>query len=74
MDSNFWKNKKVLLTHKGYAWKFFGLIIPVPLTLLLGKVYAEEQVIDDNSFRMRMSINHPWFGKTFEYKGRFKIV
>ncbi len=68
------ENKKVLLTHKGYAWKIFGLIIPVPLTLLLGKVYAEEQVIDDNSFRMRMSINHPWFGDTFEYKGRFKIV
>ena len=65
---------KVLLTHKGYSWRIFGLLIPVPLGLLLGKGYAEEQMIDDDSFRMRMVISHPWFGETFEYKGQFKVL
>lgn len=65
---------KVLLTHKGYSWRIFGLLIPLPLTLILGKGYAEEQIIDDSSFKMRMVITHPWFGETFEYKGQFKVL
>jgi hypothetical protein len=64
---------KVLLTHKGFYWRVAGLLIPLPLALLLGKGYAEEVAIDDDNFKMLMVITHPLFGKTFEYRGRFKI-
>ncbi len=69
-----YESGKVLLTHKGYSLRVLGLLIPLPLALILGKGYAEEQVIDDDSFKMRMVITHPWFGDTFEYKGQFKVL
>ncbi len=66
--------KRVLLLHKGYYWRICGLLIPIPLTLLLGKGDAWEEAIDDNHFRMYMTITHPLFGKTFEYKGEFEVL
>ena len=69
-----WNGEKVQLTHKGYAIRIFGALIPIPLSLLLGKGYAEEIALDDNHFKMLMVITHPLFGKTFEYKGQFKVV
>lgn len=64
----------VRLIHKGYSWRILGLLIPLPLGLLLGKGYAEEEAIDENSFRMKMVITHKLFGQTFEYKGRFRVL
>jgi predicted DCC family thiol-disulfide oxidoreductase YuxK len=69
-----YKNKKIILTHKGYSWRIFGLIVPIPLTFIFGKVYAEEKEVDDNQFRMKMKITHPLFGEIFKYSGIFKII
>lgn len=69
-----WDGEKVILQHKGYVLRLFGHFIPVPLTMLMGKGYAEESVVDDDSFDMVTHITHPWWGKIYEYKGRFKIV
>lgn len=68
-----WDGAKVTLEHRGYALKLFGIYIPLPLALILGKGYAEETAIDDNTFRMLTHITHPWWGKIYEYKGWFKI-
>ncbi len=68
-----YQNGKVILAHKGYRLRLFGILIPIPLGLILGKAYAEEEAIDDDNFRMEMSITHPWFGQTYLYKGRFKV-
>ena len=38
------------------------------------KGYAEEIAVDDNTFHMNTHISHPWWGKVYEYKGRFKIT
>lgn len=65
--------EKVVLEHNGYALRLFGHFIPVPLTLLMGKGYAEETAIDENTFDMITHITHPWWGKVYEYKGRFKV-
>ncbi len=70
----YWNGEKVILEHRGYVWNFFGMTIPIPLGLILGKGYAEEEAIDDNSFRMRMNIIHPIFGKMYEYRGVFGVV
>jgi len=68
-----WEDGRVKLTHKGYALSFLGHLIPLPLTALIGKGYAEEIPVDDNTFDMMVCITHPWFGKVYEYKGRFCI-
>lgn len=69
-----WDGQRVVLKHRGYALNLFGLFIPLPLTLLLGEGYAEETPIDDETFDMMTHITHPWWGKVYEYKGRFSRV
>lgn len=68
-----WDGEKVILNHNGYALRLFGHFIPLPLTFLMGKGYAEETPIDDNTFDMITHITHPWWGKVYEYKGQFEI-
>lgn len=68
-----WDGQKVVLQHRGYVLHIFGHFIPMPLTFLMGKGYAEEIAIDENTFDMVTHITHPWWGKNYEYKGRFKI-
>lgn len=65
---------KVFMRHKGYVWKLFGIVIPLPLALLFGKGYAEEEAISDTSFRMRMEVVHPLWGEVYAYQGTFKVV
>ena len=65
------KKGKVVLRHRGYSLHIFGFSFPIPLTLFLGKGYAEETAIDEHSFSMCTHINHPWWGKIYEYKGQF---
>ncbi|MGI9345863.1 MAG: DUF4166 domain-containing protein [Gammaproteobacteria bacterium] len=64
---------KVILSHKGYALAFFGHLIPIPLTALVGAGYAEEIAIDDHHFDMAVHIQHPWFGTIYGYQGRFEV-
>ncbi|QKK05237.1 MAG: DUF4166 domain-containing protein [Pseudomonadota bacterium] len=70
MPSNSWR---AMVTRAMYL-RLFGHFIPVPLTMLMGKGYAEEIAVDDERFDMIVNITHPWWGKIYEYKGRFKIV
>ena len=68
------KDGKIVMQHNGYVWGVFGKLIPIPIGFLLGEIYAEEQMVSDNSFHMLMTITHPLFGKTFEYSGEFRLV
>ncbi len=63
----------ITLKHRGYVWRVAGMNIPIPLALFLGRGYAEEQILSDNSFRMKMTITHPLFGKIYEYRGTFEV-
>lgn len=69
-----WEDGRVKLKHKGYFLQLFGHFIPAPLTMLLGEGSAEEKAVDDSSFDMSVEITHPWWGKIYEYKGRFKVT
>ena len=68
-----WEDDCVKLKHKGYVLRLFGHFIPIPLTILMGEGNAEEKVVDKNSFDMQVEITHPWWGKIYEYKGRFVV-
>lgn len=68
-----WSGEKMLLLHRGYVWRVFGVDIPVPLEFILGRGYAEEEALSDNEFRMQTYTRHPLFGQTFGYNGRFEV-
>lgn len=69
-----WTGEKVVLTHKGYVMNVFGLLLPLPLGLLMGKGSADETPINDNEFSMTMEIRHPLWGKVYGYSGRFRMA
>ncbi|MDX2082380.1 MAG: DUF4166 domain-containing protein [Rickettsiales bacterium] len=67
-------NQKVTLTHHGYALKIGKFFLPLPLTFLFGKGYAEEIAISDDEFAMKMTVTNFIFGEIYCYQGQFKIV
>ncbi|MEH6630760.1 MAG: DUF4166 domain-containing protein [Halopseudomonas aestusnigri] len=69
-----WDGEKVILRHKGYIWRIFGTMIPVPLSLIMGKGYAEEAPLSEDSFSMWTHANHDLFGPTFGYAGEFRVT
>ena len=69
----YWDGENIQLKHKGYAWYIFGILIPLPLSLILGAGNATETAIDDQHFKMQVNITHPLWGKIYEYRGSFKI-
>jgi predicted DCC family thiol-disulfide oxidoreductase YuxK len=69
-----WNGQKVILAHKGYVIRLFGIFIPMPLTLLMGAGYAEETAISEDTFSMWTEIRHPLWGKVFGYDGTFIIT
>lgn len=69
-----WDGQKVILEHRGYVWRLFGMMLPLPLSLILGKGYAEETPLTDDSFAMWTHARHPLWGKTFGYSGQFQIT
>lgn len=64
----------VTLQHRGYALTLFNFYLPLPITWLIGRGDAQEIAIDDNSFSMRVIINHPLFGDIYNYSGTFTFV
>ena len=69
-----WQDNKVILKHKGYLLNVFGFLVPLPITWLLGRGHGEEVAVDEDSFKTRVDICHPWWGKIYEYKGQFKVI
>lgn len=69
-----WTGEKVKISHVGYVLNVFGVFIPFPIAALAGKVYAEEIAVDENTFDMKVSVLHPWWGKLYEYSGKFYFV
>lgn len=69
-----WRKNRVILSHLGYVWRFLGMNIPMPFSLILGKGYAEESPVSDTEFSMWTHTMHPLFGKMFGYEGSFTIT
>jgi hypothetical protein len=58
---------------EGYIWRLFGVDVPIPVGLLLGRAYVEERPVDAQNFSMRMSLRHPLLGELFRYSGSFSL-
>jgi hypothetical protein len=64
----------MILSHRGYVWRVAGWLLPLPLSWIIGKGYAEEIPISDTAFSMWTHAKHPLFGCAFGYKGRFEVI
>lgn len=69
----FYDGKKVVMQHKGFVWCLFGWYISLPLEMFVGKGHAEEEMLDDNTYRVTMTMTHPWFGILYHYSGDFSF-
>jgi hypothetical protein len=58
---------------EGYIWRLFGVDVPLPIGLILGRAYIEERPVDAQNFSMRMTLTHPLFGELFRYSGSFAL-
>lgn len=58
----------------GYIWRLFGVDVPLPMGLLMGRAYVEERPIVADHFSMRMTLTHPLFGELFRYNGSFTLT
>jgi predicted DCC family thiol-disulfide oxidoreductase YuxK len=67
-------DERVFMSHHGYVFRLFKLLIPVPIGLFLGKCNVIERQISEDTFSMEMSLDHFLFGKIYEYRGTFKIT
>lgn len=69
-----WEDEKVILRHRGYIWRLFGIDIPLPIGLVMGHGYAEEKALSDTRFHMWTHAHHPLFGRMLYYEGEFEIA
>ncbi len=69
-----WDGSKVVLAHRGYVLRLLSWHVLLPLEWVLGRGYAEEVPLGEDSFAMWTHTLHPWFGETFRYGGEFKIT
>lgn len=69
----FYARGKIIMHHKSYVWRLFGIDIPMPLEILVGKGHAEEEAIDDYTYRITMTMTHALFGNIYSYCGNFTI-
>jgi hypothetical protein len=65
------KGNLVLLEHGGYVWRIFNWLVPIPLSLLLGKCNVVETPLSDDSYKMEMTLEHGVWGTIYEYSGTF---
>ena len=65
----FFDGQKVVMAHKGYVLRLWGFNIPLPLSFFVGKSYAEEVPINDNTYRVNLTMTHAWFGLMYYYSG-----
>ncbi|MCR6659613.1 MAG: DUF4166 domain-containing protein [Asticcacaulis sp.] len=73
-----YENERVLLQHRGYVWRIFGIDMPLSWLgeCLLGRGDALEEATGDDRFRMRMTLSGGLFGRLTEYsyEGEFTVT
>jgi hypothetical protein len=56
---------------RGYQWDLGPLTLRIPDWLLLGKAVIREIPVSEQALKVVFEINHPLWGHTFGYSGRF---
>jgi hypothetical protein len=56
---------------QGYVWKLGAVTLPIPDWLLLGRAVIREIPESHERLRVEFTVDHPLWGRTFGYAGRF---
>ena len=67
-------DNKIVMKYGGYAFYICKWLIPIPLGFIIGKFFAYEEAVDEETFKIQVRIIHPLFGRIWEYNGQFKIA
>lgn len=65
------EGKSLRFDSLGYQWGLGPLTLRIPDWALLGRAVIRETPISEGSFRVDFEIDHPLWGRTFEYSGEF---
>ena len=58
---------------RGYLWNLGFVKVPIPDWLLLGRAVIREIPESDERFRVEFAVEHPLWGRTFGYAGKFVL-
>jgi len=61
-------------TTAGYLWRMGPLHITLPDWLLFGSGTIIERAVDSEQIDLDFTLNHPLFGLSFCYAGRFRLI
>lgn len=66
-------NHALVFEGVSFVWKLGRWRLPLPVGWLIGRAVVTEWAQDD-ALRMSMTLEHPWFGTMFVYRGTFNIA
>jgi hypothetical protein len=56
----------------GHLWQCGRFRLTIPDWLLLGAATIREHAVSEDEFYLDFHIQHPWWGETYRYQGRFR--
>jgi len=59
---------------RDHCWKIGPWILGIPNWALLGEARIVESMSADGGIHLDFTITHPWFGRSFGYRGRFILM
>jgi hypothetical protein len=66
------ENGDLIYRSNGHFWQCGNWVINIPDCLLLGAASISEQALSDEEFYLDFTIQHPWWGETYSYRGCFR--
>jgi hypothetical protein len=63
----------LVYTGQGHCWRLGRLLLGIPDWLLLGQATVVESAVSDREVRVDFELVHPLWGRTFGYRGRFRV-
>jgi hypothetical protein len=65
-------NGDLLYRSNGHLWQCGKFVVNIPDWLLLGTATISEHALSEDEFYLDFSIQHPWWGETYSYRGNFR--
>lgn len=67
-------NGDLLYYSNGHFWQWGKFSINIPDWLLLGSATISEHALSEEEFYLDFRIQHPLWGETYSYRGRFRYI
>ncbi len=65
-------NGDLLYRGIGHFWQWGRICLNIPDCLLLGAASITEHAVSEDEFYLDFNIRHPWWGRSYYYRGRFR--